>query len=108
MINEYKYNLKDTISYSERINFFIYIILTLTPFAYFKNPVYSISMPKMLFLIFITTIIIIMRLLIIEKPSRKRVFEDQLVLLYMGLIILSTLFSPDLLNSIFGHTRRYE
>lgn len=108
MINEYKYNLKDTISYKERINYLIYIVLTFTPFAYFKNPMYTIYLPKVMFLGFLYTIITILWLSKIDKPSREGFFENRLILLYMSLIIISTLFSPDLLNSIVGHKRRFE
>lgn len=105
---EYKYNLQDKISYYERMNLFIFLLLTFIPFVYIKNPLNSIYFPKVIVFTMVISLFFIMWLLKIEKPNRIRIIEYKLLCLYLGLICVATIFSQDLLNSIFGHNTRYE
>ena len=108
MNKEYKLNFSDSISYSERINYFIFVLLTFTPFIYLKNAYDSINLPKIVVFSMVILIISIMWTLKSDKPTIEGIIEYKLILVYFGFVFISTLNSYNLLSSIFGHIGRFE
>jgi len=95
-------------NYKEKMNFFIMIIIAVTPFMYFPNEISYSSLPRFLFLLLLTVVISITMLLRKSKEDYPTIFEDKLLLLYLLLIMLSTTFSNNRLYSLIGYSNRFE
>lgn len=108
MDQEYRMNFKDSMTYRDRMNFFVFIVLSITPMVLVKNPYDYADLPKLIFLCGVTLVILTLSLLRIQKESNIYRIEDWLIWTYLILVTISTLFSWNVLNSIFGHLRRYE
>src|SRR5690554_3005155 len=95
-------------TYKEKMNFFILIIVAFTPFMYFPNTISYSSLPKFLFLLLLTVLISITMLLRKSKETYPIHREDKLILVYLFLIILATIFSHNHLYSLIGYSTRFE
>jgi len=95
-------------NYKEKMNFFIMIIIAVTPFLYFPNEISYSSLPRFLFLLLLTVVISITMLLRKSKEDYPSIFEDKLLLLNLLLIMLSTAFSYNRLYSLIGYANRFE
>lgn len=95
-------------NYKEKMNFFIMIIIAVTPFMYFPNEISYSSLPKFLFLLLLTVVISITMLLRKSKENYPIISEDKLLFLYLLLIMLSTTFSYNRLYSLIGYSNRFE
>ena len=95
-------------TYKEKMNFFILIIVAVTPFMYFPNTISYSSLPKFLFLLLLTVLISITMLLRKSKETYPIHREDKLISMYLLLIILATIFSHNHLYSLIGYSTRFE
>ena len=95
-------------TYKEKMNFFILIIVAFTPFMYFPNTISYSSLPKFLFLLLLTVLISITMLLRKSKETYPIHTEDKLILAYLFLIIMATVFSHNHLYSLIGYSNRFE
>lgn len=95
-------------NYKEKMNFFIMVIIAVSPFMYFPNEISYSSLPRFLFLLLLTVAISITMFLRKSKENYPTIFEDKLLLLYLLLIMLSTAFSYNHLYSLIGYSNRFE
>jgi putative inorganic carbon (HCO3(-)) transporter len=91
-----------------KMNFFILVIVAVTPFMYFPNVISYSSLPKFLFLLLLTIVIAITMLLRKSKETYPVYREDKLLILYLLFLILSTIFSHNHLYSLIGYSTRFE
>jgi len=108
MEQEYYLNFKDKMEFRIRMNYFLFLVLFITPFIYIPNPINYSGLPKFVFLIFITTVISAVMILKKDKEKEPEFLEDRLLLAYVVLMILSTFFSYNMEYSMFGYSTRYE
>src|SRR5690554_1036107 len=95
-------------TYKEKMNFFILIVVAFTPFMYFPNTISYSTLPKFLFLLLLTVLISIIMFLRKSKKTYPLILEDKLILAYFAIVILATIFSHDYILSIIGVPIRFE
>lgn len=95
-------------TYKEKMNFFILVIVAVTPFMYFPNILNYSTFPKFIFLSILTVLISIVMLLRKNKESYQILIEDKLILSYFIFLILSTLSTRNHLHSLIGYPFRFE
>lgn len=93
------------LSNKQMINFFLYTILYLMPFMYSPFGNESYYFPKAILLWIVSLIILI---IMIKDKNINIDLIIKVLGLFILLILISTIFSMDILQSIFGGFRRYE
>ncbi|MGL5869311.1 O-antigen ligase family protein [Clostridium chrysemydis] len=89
----------------QMINFFLYTLIYLLPFIYSPFGSESYYFPKAIFLWIISLIILI---LLLKDRKVKLDTITKVVIIFLVLIAISTIFSMDFTRSIVGGRRRYE
>jgi len=102
MIAKYFFNFQNKIRFNKQMNYFVFLVVAITPLIYLPNPIDYSGLPKIMFLAFTTVIIFVIKMIRKDNENYLVLREDKLIFLYVFLLIISTFLSYNLRFSILG------